>query len=264
MRKSGVVFGCLSLIAAVALSAVQARAQITDEAFKQSMDRYLKSREGQKQVATTVQKYFERERFGPSVDEQFESPVQAEEGKRPSKGPEDAPVVIYEYSEFECPYCKRASETMKQLLEQYPAQLRVVFKNIPLPPSFHKNATEAAYAALAAWKQGKFWEMHDALFANQNKLSPQFYEEKATELGLNIEQFKKDMQSEEVKKIVADDQKQAQELGIQGTPGFLVKGPRGGVVLKGAQPIDKFKEVIDRWLEEVKTGKKSEPKGEAE
>ena len=256
MRKLAMMFGSMSLVALVTLSSA-AQAQISDEAFKEAMDRYLKTRDGQKQLATTVQKYFERERFGPSVEEQFESPVQAEEGKRPTKGPENAPVAIFEYSEFECPYCKRASETMKQLMQSYPNEVRLVFKNIPLPPSFHKNATEAAYAALAAWKQGKFWEMHDLLFANQSKLSPAFYEEKAKELGLDIDKFKKDMQSEEVKKIVAEDQKQAQELGIQGTPGFVVKGPRGGIVMKGAQPVEKFKEVIDRWLEEVKSGKKA-------
>lgn len=251
MRKLGIC----SFVITLALG-VQARAQVSDEAFKEAMSRYLKTKAGQKEIATTVQKFFERERFGPSIDEQFENPVQAEEGNNPSKGPANAPVVMYEYSEFECPYCKRASETVKQLMEQYPQQLRVVFKNIPLPPSFHKNATEAAYAALAAWKQGKFWEMHDLLFANQTQLSPKFYEDKAKELGLNLEQFKKDMQSDEVKKIVTDAQKQSQELGISGTPGFLIKGPRGGIVLKGAQPIEKFKEVIDRWLEEVKTGKK--------
>ena len=112
--------------------------------------------------------------------------------------------------------------------------------------AFHKQAKPAAAAALAAGEQGKFWEMHDALFNNQRSLSPTFYEEQAEKLGLDVDKFKKDMESEAIQKQIDEDVKLAGKHGISGTPGFFVNG----VAVKGAYPLDHFKKIVDRWLKQ--------------
>jgi protein-disulfide isomerase len=105
----------------------------------------------------------------------------------------------------------------------------------------------AAQAAVAAGQQGKFWEMHDKIFAGQREMSSAKYDQWAKEIGLNVEQFKKDMASPKVKGLIAADQKDASSLGVSGTPAFFINGR----YLSGAQPFDSFKRIID---EELKKG----------
>ncbi|NLF25976.1 MAG: DsbA family protein, partial [Deltaproteobacteria bacterium] len=178
-----------------------------------------------------------------SLEEQFKSPVNVDTtSKRPSKGPENAKVVVVEYSDFQCPFCKRGADTVEQLLKEYPQQVKLIFKQLPL--QFHSQALPAAKASLAAWKQGKFWEMHDACFSNQAALSDEFFVEQAKKLKLDVDKFKKDMESPEIAKIIEEDQAEAGKIGISGTPGFSV----GGVLVKGAYPLPHFKTIVDRWL----------------
>jgi protein-disulfide isomerase len=131
---------------------------------------------------------------------------------------------------------------MDDIVKAYGDKVRVVFKNLPL--SFHKNAEPAARAALAANKQGKFWEMHDAFFNNQRGLNEEFYMTTAKNIGLNVDKFKADMNSDEIKKQVQADMELAKKHGVSGTPGFSVNG----VMVRGAYPLDHFKGIIDRWL----------------
>lgn len=131
---------------------------------------------------------------------------------------------------------------MEKVLEMYPNDVKLVFKNLPLP--MHPEAGPSARAALAAGKQGKFWEMHDAFFQNQAKLNENFYVEKAKSLGLNVDKFKADMASNEIAEMVKNDAAIAQQNDISGTPGFFVNG----VAVKGAYPPEHFKKIIDRWL----------------
>lgn len=166
---------------------------------------------------------------------------------QPTKGPKDAKVTIVEVSDFECPFCNRVNPTVQQILETYPNDVRIVWANNPL--SFHKNALPAAEAAYAAHEQGKFWEFHDLLFENQQKLgSEETYIEYAKQLGLNVDKFKKDLQNPEYQKIIDADMAQGSKVGVRGTPAFFINGER----LVGAQPASKFKEVIDRALAEAK------------
>ena len=116
---------------------------------------------------------------------------------RRCKGPKNAPVTIVEFSDFQCPFCGRVVPTLKQLEEQYKGKVRVAFKNQPLP--FHPNARPAAEAALAANEQGKFWEMHDKLFANQQALDRAALEKYAQELGLDMDKFKAALDSQQVR-----------------------------------------------------------------
>ena len=159
-----------------------------------------------------------------------------------SLGPEDASVTIVEFTDYQCPFCSRVHPTVKKLLDDYPNDLRVVMKHNPLP--IHPQAPGAAKAAIAAGKQGKFWEMHERIFANQRKLGDADLRAHATALGLDLEQWDKDRASSGVAALIARDQAEARRLGSTGTPAFFINGR----YLSGAQPYEVFKQRIDAEL----------------
>ncbi|NOY70586.1 MAG: thioredoxin domain-containing protein [Deltaproteobacteria bacterium] len=138
----------------------------------------------------------------------------------PFKGPEDAPVTIVEFSDFQCPYCSKLPPVLEKVLAKNPKTVKIVFKNYPL--SFHKFAKKAAIAAMAADGQGKFWEFYDYLFKNQTKLSKMDFNKVAEKLGLDVEKFKEDMDTagKKVKKDMAD----GREIGVSGTPSLYIEG----------------------------------------
>jgi len=160
----------------------------------------------------------------------------------PRKGPKAAKVTIVEFSDFQCPFCSRVVPTLKQIHDTYPKDVAVVFVNQPL--AFHAQARDAAKAFLAAGKQGKAWEMHDKMFANQQALQVAELEKYAKELGLNVDKFKKDMTDPKTEEMVAADQKLAGSVGADGTPTFFINGRE----LLGAQPFDSFKKIIDEEI----------------
>jgi protein-disulfide isomerase len=162
------------------------------------------------------------------------------------KGNPNAPVTIAEFSDFQCPFCSRVNPTIKKIFETYGDKVRVVFKHNPL--AFHKDAPLASEAALAAGAQGKFWEMHDALFANQRQLKRPDLEKYAAQIGLNLEQFNADLDSHKFKAQVDADLAQAKSIGVRGTPNFFINGKK----LTGAQPFERFKEKIDEALKTKK------------
>jgi protein-disulfide isomerase len=163
-------------------------------------------------------------------------------GNAPVKGAKNAPVTIVAFSDFECPFCSRVVPTLKQIEEQYQGKVKVAFKNQPL--SFHANAKPAAAAALAAHEQGKFWEMHDKLFANQRALDRASLEKYAQELGLNVGKFKAALDSGKFNAQIEADSAEGTRLGANGTPTFFINGR----TLVGAQPFEAFKRVIDEEL----------------
>lgn len=167
---------------------------------------------------------------------------QVELGSSPVKGPEDAEITIVEFSDFQCPFCRRVTPTLDQIEKEYGDQVRVAFKHLPL--SIHPKAPAAHAAAEAARRQGKFWEMHDRIFANQQEMSPEKYVEYAAEMGLDVDQFKRDVTSSEVKSRIDSDSREAAGLGVTGTPAFFVNGR----YLSGAQPFASFKRLIDEEL----------------
>jgi protein-disulfide isomerase len=160
----------------------------------------------------------------------------------PILGPAQAPVTLVEFSDFQCPFCSRVYPTLQQIRQEYGDKVRIVFKHYPL--SFHTKAPAAHAAAEAAHRQGKFWEMHDKIFANQREMSEEKYVAYAQELGLDVEKFKQDLASADVKQRVDEDTEQASGLGVRGTPTFFINGK----FLSGAQPIEAFKRVIDEEL----------------
>jgi protein-disulfide isomerase len=164
-------------------------------------------------------------------------------GESPSQGDADAPVTIVEWSDFQCPFCKRVSPTLAQIREEYGGQVRFVFKHMPL--SIHPQAVAAHTASEAAHSQGKFWEMHDLIFENQRDLQVATLERHAASLGLDMDQFRKDVADEEIGARISADMEQAQKLGVTGTPSFFINGR----YLSGAQPFANFKRYIDEALE---------------
>lgn len=162
----------------------------------------------------------------------------------PVEGNANAPVKIIEFSDFQCPFCGRAFENLKPLYDEYikTGKVELVFLNFPL--SFHPNAEPAAQAAMCANEQGKFWEMHNKMFANQETLSTENYKKWAVELGLNKVKFDSCVDSQKYKDAVAADQAYGSSLGVSGTPSFFING----VELVGAQPYSAFKQAIDAEL----------------
>ncbi len=130
-------------------------------------------------------------------------------------------------------------------MKAYPKEVNFVAKQFPL--SFHRNADPAARAVIAAGKQGKFWEMSDKLYENHRNLSPETIKKIAQDLGLDMEKFEKDMESQEVKNQIAEEQKLARQVGVRGTPTFFVNGRR-----ITNRSLDGFKQMIDEELKKKK------------
>jgi protein-disulfide isomerase len=160
----------------------------------------------------------------------------------PARGPKDAPVTIVEFSDFECPYCGAAHDTVEQVMSTYAGKVRLVYRQFPL--NFHPHAAKAAEASLCAADQGKFWEYHEALFKNQKKLDLPDLKAHATEVGLDANKFSQCLDSGDKKKAVDADQQAGLAAGVGGTPAFFING----IFLNGAQPLDEFKKVIDGEL----------------
>lgn len=145
-------------------------------------------------------------------------------GDVPAFGPKDAKVTIVEFSDFQCPYCGRTAGVVEKLRKQYGTKVRFVFRQFPLP--MHPFAQKAAEAALAAQAQGKFWQYHDKLFANQQKLDEDSLLQYAKQAGLNVTTFKKAVDSDAYKDRIKADQKLGQEVAVNGTPTMFLNGKR--------------------------------------
>jgi protein-disulfide isomerase len=163
----------------------------------------------------------------------------------PFKGPRDAPVTIVVFDDYQCTYCKGFEPFLQQVLEKYPKEAKLVIKQWPLP--IHDFARKAATAALAASKQGKFWEIHSKLFANQEKLSDAKVEEIARELGLDMKQFDEDLKNPAIALLIDEDIKSADQVNAPGTPAVYVNGK-----LLNQRSIQGFQQAIDAELKKVK------------
>jgi protein-disulfide isomerase len=160
----------------------------------------------------------------------------------PSLGPAGAPVTVIEFSDFECPYCKRGADVVHRLHEEYPTEVRVVFKQNPLP--MHKNAMLAAEASLEAHAQGRFWEYHDRMFNAQKDLGRAALEAHAQAIGLDLGRFRAALDSGEHRARVTADMAEMARAGGRGTPFFVVNG----TVVKGARPYEHFKALVEKEM----------------
>jgi len=164
---------------------------------------------------------------------------------RPIRGNPGAPVTIVEFSDFQCPFCSRARPTVNRVRETYGDRVRVIFRNFPL--QMHAEAQKAGEAAACAGEQGKFWEMHDRLFANQSKLQLAELKGHATALGLNADAFNQCLDSGKHSSDLQKDVAEGAEYGVNSTPAFFINGRP----LVGAQPYESFAQLIDDELERV-------------
>ena len=159
----------------------------------------------------------------------------------PSKGPAGAPITIVEFADFQCPYCVKILPTLDQVLEKYGDRVRLVYRQYPLP--IHNDAQRAAEASLCAQEQGKFWEMHDGMFANQ-RLGADGLKATAAGLGLDAEQFNACLDSGQFADEVATDVAEGSAAGVSGTPAMFINGR----FISGAVPFEQITEVIDDEL----------------
>jgi protein-disulfide isomerase len=162
-------------------------------------------------------------------------------GDSPTLGNPDASVVLLEFSDFQCPYCARAKEQISTFTVAHQEEVLLVFKHLPLT-NIHPEALPAAQAAWAAGQQGKFWEFHDALFAQQESLGEDLYLKTAQTLGLNLEQFNRDRTSEMAQAAIAKDLALASELQLTGTPTFIMNE----LLIPGAVPAEFLSEALTR------------------
>ncbi len=180
----------------------------------------------------------------PSATYRVELPA-----RTPMRGPADALVTIVQFSDFECPFCSRVEPTLDALREQYGNDLRIVWLNNPLP--FHRNARPAAFAAREAYEQGRdrlFWALHAKLFENQRELSRERIERLAQEVRMDLPRLRRALDSSTHEPRIAEEQALARRFGASGTPNFFINGR----FLGGAQPIERFRELIDAELAEAR------------
>jgi protein-disulfide isomerase len=188
------------------------------EVVLEAVQAYRKKQEGEQQKARQ------------SFLQQMVANPQTVIGRSPTTGAKNGKILLVEFSDFQCPYCSKAQEPLKQFLAKHGDSVTLVYKNLPLT-SIHPEALPAAKAAWAAGQQGKFWEFHTALFNNQKQLGEAFYQVTAKSLGLNLAQFDRDRTSPTAETAIAQDLQMAEQLGIDGTPFFVMNGqPLPGVV----------------------------------
>jgi protein-disulfide isomerase len=162
----------------------------------------------------------------------------------PSQGPAGAPIVIVEFADFECPACGAMRPILEEVIGAHQDKVRFFYKHFPL--GMHPNAEKAARAAVAAMKQGKFWEMHHALFENQTALSAENIDKFAQNIGLDMARFQKDKDSEATADFVAKNRKQGEALNLSGTPSIFIDGRKFS---SSGEPKQDLEEWIDLELE---------------
>jgi len=230
----GLSLGALALLATSCVS----RSEI--EEIKANQQKILEKLDKVGRAAPTPQAAARPQ--GPDTAKTYAVPV----GDAPIRGNKNAPVTIVEWSDFQCPFCSRVVPTLKQIEEKYGQDVRVIFKNNPLP--FHQRAMPAALAAECANEQGKFYQMHDELFANQRALEDADLEGYAKKIGLDLGRFTSCFKSQKFKSRIEAQQREGMQFGARGTPAFFINGR----FLSGAQPLPAFQALIDEELKKAK------------
>jgi protein-disulfide isomerase len=173
-------------------------------------------------------------------------PVSIPVAGAPAVGPANAPITLVEFSDFQCPYCSAAVGQLKEVLKLYPTQVKLIFKQFPL--EIHPQADLAAAAAVAAHSQGKFWALHDAMFAHPESLSRKGILSLAQQNGLEVNRFENDIDSTVVRETVVRDVQDGNQAGVEGTPTVFINGQH----YNGPITADALKQVIDSKLQPVK------------
>lgn len=235
------IFTSLVLTSLFASSAVNAESldQVGDNVFeKKVLEVIMKHPDVIEKSMTLYVEKKRKEQEASKLTESLNNRYEVDYGKSPTQGKKTAKYQLVVFTDFECPYCKRGEDTVQALKDQYGDDLLIVQKNYPL--AFHKKAKPAALAALAAHQQGKFFEYSKELFNNQKKLGDELYIDIAKNLKLDLGQFKKDMNSEKLEKLLEEDIAAAGKVGVGSTPNFILNG----VKIAGAYPLEYFEKII--------------------
>jgi len=219
----------------------------TLESVKPRIVEYIKQQKG----AEIEQQYLDglRKKY-PTVVNLQAPKIDVGTGGRPEHGPKNAPVTIIEFSDYECPFCKKAEESVQQVLKAYGDKVRFVYRDFPL--DMHANARPASEAAHCAQAQGKFWEYHNKLMASPD-VGPEKVKSIADEVKLDRAKFDACIAKQQFKADIDKDIADGTDVGVTGTPAFFINGR----MISGAEPFEKFKEIIDEELAHAKPGKPS-------
>lgn len=208
----------------------------------------LRDRLQEQRVATLRNNYVQRLRAQATVTVTLEEPEpfrsQVGEGTLPPRGASDAQVTIVEFSDYHCPFCKRVQPTLQRLLEMYPNQVRLVYRDNPID-QLHPEARRVSEAARCANDQGRFWEFHDALYNGPSSAHPDVLRAAANAAGVDFARLEACLAAGTHRAAVQADIDEAARLGADATPAFFVNG----VSVRGAQPLEGFTRIIDRELE---------------
>lgn len=187
----------------------------------------------------------------PPPPKLLEDPIAIPTSGSPVLGPADAPITLVEFSDFQCPFCYSGAAKLHAVLKAFPTQVKLIFKQYPLDT--HSQAAMAAAAALAAHRQGKFWPLHDAMFANRQDLSRPAILALAAKSGLEMKRFTADFDSPETKKAVARDREDGDKAGITGTPTVFINGQH----YNGSLDMEKIRPVIEAELKKATGARKN-------
>lgn len=190
--------------------------------IKERIRQFLVSQKAQETVRNEIERLKKEKGLSSELPAPEAAKASFELAGRPMKGNPDAKITVVEFSDFQCPYCARAKDSVEELVKAYPNDVKVYFLHFPL--SFHEQALPAAMAAQCANQQGKFWELHDKIFDNQRALGADKYAGWAQEVGLDAAKFDTCMKDPETEKMVKADMEQGEEAGVQGTPSFYING----------------------------------------
>ena len=226
----------------------QNKAQMGGQSYEQIKDRiasFLKQQKGREHLTKSVDELKAKHSVKITVAQPNLPRVEVA-ATGPARGPDQAPVTIVEFSDFQCPYCGREFPVVERLMKEYDGKVRLVFRHFPL--DFHPYAQKAAEAGACAAEQGadKFWKLHDKMFVNQQKLGVDDLKGYAKEAGVDSARFDKCLDTGEKRALVQADEKAGQQAGVSGTPAFFVNG----IFINGAVPYEQFKETVDRELKQ--------------
>lgn len=232
--------------------AVEKDPSIVFAAIEKAPDKFIEVVMKAQQDAQKVAGEKAQEEEKKQREEEFKNPLKPEvEADRVIFGNKSAPITIVEYSDFQCPYCSRGYETMRQVKKEYGDKVRIVFKHLPL--DFHPLAMPAAryFEAIAEQDHAKAEKFHDMVFENQGMLKDKgegYFKEVTKKVGADLKKVEASLKDEKITKRITADMEEAKKFNFSGTPGFIING----VSLKGAYPIASFKEIIDRQLSDKK------------
>ncbi len=222
------------------------KARLGETKLEAVADRIRQTLEGQRH-AEARQAFVKGLREAAKVTVLLEPPRIPVAAEGPSRGPQDAAVTIVEFSDYQCPFCKRAEPTVEQIAQRYPAQVRIVYRHFPLD-NIHPEARGASEAAACAEDQGKFWEYHAQVFESSPKLEKGALRQAAEKVKLDLASFDQCVGERRHQAKVEKDLEAGRAAGVSGTPAFFVNG----IPLSGAQPVEKFVELIERELAQPK------------